>query len=275
MRARTWAAAAAAGAGWYWWENHSLSRTRLTLVCPDLPEAFSGLRIVHLSDLHGAWFGAGQARLLRQVEALRPDLIFLTGDLLCSRKPRLGPALALGQGCADLTPTYFTSGNHEDRMPEEAELLRRGLAASGVVVLEDQLRVLTRGGRRLSVLGLSDRTCRGGDPALRLGQLTRQAAGSFRLLLSHRPERMALYTALGIEVVFSGHAHGGQIRLPGIGGLFAPDQGVLPRYTAGAYRVGPTAMVVSRGLGPSQFPLRMGNRPEIVLVRLIRRPEET
>ena len=87
-------------------------------------------------------------------------------------------------------------------------------------------------------------------------------------MLSHHPEKIALYAACGFDLVFSGHAHGGQVRLPFIGGLFAPGQGIFPKYTSGLYKVGETSIVVSRGLGNSLFPLRVFNRPELVLVTL-------
>ena len=90
----------------------------------------------------------------------------------------------------------------------------------------------------------------------------------FKLLLSHRPEQFEVYVERGIDVVFSGHAHGGQFRIPGLGGLVAPGQGFFPTYTSGIYNKGDSRMVVSRGLGNSIIPIRIFNRPEIVVVTL-------
>ena len=106
----------------------------------------------------------------------------------------------------------------------------------------------------------------GGDGAL--SQQLAQAGDRFSLVLSHRPELLPAYAEAGADLVLSGHAHGGQVRLPGIGGLFAPGQGILPRLTSGVHARGETRLVVSRGLGNSAFPLRVFNPPEIVTVTL-------
>jgi hypothetical protein len=95
-----------------------------------------------------------------------------------------------------------------------------------------------------------------------------EEAAAFQILLSHRPEMLSLYSEYGFDLVFSGHAHGGQFRIPFVGGLVAPNQGLLPKYTAGKHEAGDTAMIVNRGLGNSLFPFRIFNRPEIVEVTL-------
>jgi predicted MPP superfamily phosphohydrolase len=92
---------------------------------------------------------------------------------------------------------------------------------------------------------------------------------TYTVLLSHRPELFDCYVAKGADLVFSGHAHGGQFRLPFLGGVFAPDQGLFPTYDAGLYQQKGTSMIVSRGLGNSLFPFRVNNRPEIVVVTLL------
>lgn len=91
---------------------------------------------------------------------------------------------------------------------------------------------------------------------------------SYSILLSHRPELFETYVACGVDLILSGHAHGGQFRLPFVGGLIAPDQGLFPKYDAGLYTDGNTNMIVSRGLGNSIIPIRFNNRPEIVLINL-------
>ena len=102
--------------------------------------------------------------------------------------------------------------------------------------------------------------------ATNLNGLTEDLKG-YNILLSHRPELIDIYASFNINLVFSGHAHGGQIRIPFIGGIIAPNQGLFPKYTSGLYEVKNTKMVVSRGLGNSAFPIRINNRPEIVVVR--------
>jgi predicted MPP superfamily phosphohydrolase len=90
----------------------------------------------------------------------------------------------------------------------------------------------------------------------------------FTLLLSHRPEMFDTYVEKDVDLVFSGHAHGGQFRIPFVGGVFAPNQGLFPKYDSGIYSEGNTTMVVSRGIGNSAFPFRINNRPEVILVEL-------
>lgn len=99
-------------------------------------------------------------------------------------------------------------------------------------------------------------------------QCTEDGGRAFTLLLTHRPELLPVYAGCHIDVAFAGHAHGGQVRVPGVGGLFAPSQGVLPKLTEGVHVLGRTQLVVSRGLGPSVVPMRVNNRPELVVVDL-------
>jgi hypothetical protein len=147
---------------------------------------------------------------------------------------------------------------------------------AGVIVLEDEAIPLERNGETITLLGLADPdfTVKGdmfGEvPAMvstKLKNLIGDESG-YTILLSHRPELLETYVNCGIDLVFAGHAHGGQFRLPFIGGLVAPNQGLFPKYDAGLYTDGGTSMVVSRGIGNSIIPLRFNNRPEIVLVEL-------
>lgn len=156
--------------------------------------------------------------------------------------------------------------------------LEAGLAARGVRVLRDGWTPLARGGEEIALLGLDDPGFAAGEDwtlaegldqtQARLSALLAQAGDRFSLVLSHRPELLPAYAEAGADLVLSGHAHGGQVRLPGIGGLFAPGQGILPRLTSGVHARGETRLVVSRGLGNSAFPLRVFNPPEIVTVTL-------
>lgn len=146
----------------------------------------------------------------------------------------------------------------------------------GVVVLEDKAIPLENDGEKITLIGLSDPdfTIRGdafGEvPAMTSTKLRNlmDAKNGYTILLSHRPELFETYVDCDVDLVLSGHAHGGQFRLPFIGGLIAPNQGLFPKYDAGLYTDNNTNMIVSRGLGNSIIPLRFNNRPEIVLVEL-------
>lgn len=251
------------------WQNDGLMLTRYTAALPGLPAELEGLTLVQVSDLHSKRLGEGQEVLLDAISRAEPDVILLTGDLVDGRRPALEPALELGRGAAALAPTYYVTGNHETSLPWKTyEQIEDGLESAGVVLLDNRTEELTLpGGGRLVLTGLC-------DDNLRDGTLERLSAAwpedAFTVLLAHEPQYIENYAKSGVDLVFSGHAHGGQIRLPLVGGLFAPGQGFLPKYTAGIYKLGETRMVVSRGIGGSLFPQRVFNRPEVVAVTLER-----
>lgn len=267
---------------WALWANKALALHQIPLASDHLPAAFAGLRIAHLSDLHNARFGRENRRLLDKLAQAQPDLIVLTGDLIDARRTNLDRALAFAVRAAGLAPTYYVPGNHEARLPAaQYQRLRQGLTAVGVTVLEHERVTLTRGGDRLTLLGLADqafaRTQGDHRPAAQLAaealEALQTAEDGYTILLVHRPESFPVYAALGADLVLSGHTHGGQVRLPGLGGLFAPSQGFFPRYDAGLYRQGQASLVISRGLGNSLAPLRLNNRPEVVVLTLSPGPQ--
>lgn len=278
MNRRGWQSAAALGAAaglaaWLAWGNRSVALHRIAVACPRLPEAFTGFRIALVSDLHDTAFGRGNRRLLARLAEARPDLIAVTGDILHSRRPDGAVAAAFAEAAAGLAPTYFVTGNHEARVRDVYRRLEARMEAAGVQVLRGGSSFLVRGGDFLQIIGLDDpcfyRTAPAASALARdLARL--RAPDTFTVLLVHRPELLELYAAAGVDLVLCGHAHGGQVRLPGIGGLLAPGQGLFPAYDGGLYRAGDTQMVVSRGLGNSVCLPRIGNRPEVVLVELMR-----
>lgn len=254
---------------WVLWGNKALQCNAYTHLSPDLPEAFDGYRIAHVSDLHNAQMGRDNAELLALLEQAQPDMIAITGDLIDSRRTDVQVALDFVAQAVKIAPCYYVTGNHEARVAEYATL-RDGLLDLGVTVLEDGRAVIERDGQTVSVLGVNDPDFYTDDHmASRLRQLTEGQEG-YTLLLSHRPELFDTYVQSGVDLVLSGHAHGGQFRLPFVGGLIAPHQGFFPEYDAGLYTRGNTSMLVSRGIGNSLFPLRFNNRPEVLLITLRR-----
>ncbi len=256
------------------WANAALTVSHVEL---DLLPGEGSFTIAQVSDLHNAEFGGGNRELLAILEEAEPDLIAITGDLIDSRRTDPAPALAFLEGAVELAPVCYVTGNHEFRAYDAYQDLKSQMEELGVIVLENESMVLEE--VPLRVIGLDDpsfgvRSDPSATPEQILqGALTALApqAGEEDLrtvLLAHRPEYVELYAQHGADLVLSGHAHGGQVRLPGVGGLYAPGQGFLPAYTSGLYQIGETSLVVSRGLGNSLFPLRVNNRPEVVLVEL-------
>lgn len=259
------------------WANARVWNARVEIRDEKIPAAFDGFVLCQVSDVHNEARGEGNAALLRALREAAPDLICITGDFLDSRRTDLDFALELAGQLAEIAPAVYVTGNHEARL-KDLSALEAGLAARGVRALRDGWMPLARGGEEIALIGLDDPGFAAGEDwtlsegldqtQARLSALLAQAGDRFSLVLSHRPELLPAYAEAGADLVLSGHAHGGQVRLPGIGGLFAPGQGILPRLTSGVHARGETRLVVSRGLGNSAFPLRVFNPPEIVTVTL-------
>lgn len=258
---------------WLLWANSSPAATQVTVASDALPEAFEGFKIAHVSDLHNAVFGRKNEKLLSLIRAAKPDIIAITGDLIDSRHTDIDSALAFVEAAAEIAPVYYVTGNHESRL--DFDEIEPRLIAAGARVLRNEAEDIGRGGERIRLAGIDDpsfiRT--GGTAEERAAAELEQlgdGGGTFTVLLAHRPELVEVYAGYGAGLVLSGHAHGGQVRLPLLGGLYAPGQGLLPEYDSGLYSLGETQMVVSRGLGNSVAPLRVNNRPELVIVTLSR-----
>lgn len=261
-------------AAWLIWGNTALMISRVTVKDEGIPAAFDGFRIAQVSDLHNAEFGEGNARLLDMLRNAAPDIIVITGDLVDANRTDIPLALHFASEAVKIAPVYYVTGNHEGALRSYGTL-REGLEQAGVTVLKNAVTALERGGESVKLIGLDDvnfafrEELSSGPGALLEEKLNALGTGGgFSIVLAHRPEYIDYYAAAGAGLVLSGHAHGGQFRLPFIGGLIAPGQGLFPKYDAGLYRSGGTQMVVSRGLGNSVIPLRVNNRPEIVLVTL-------
>ncbi len=260
---------------WTVWSNKALMVSTISISSSHIPAAFSGFRIAQVSDLHNSEFGKNNTELLKLLSESRPDIIAITGDLIDANHTDVGIALGFAQESVRIAPTYYVTGNHEAASPQY-DTLKAGLEEAGVIVLEDEAVSLERNGETITLLGLGDPdfTVKGdmfGETSAMVSTKLKNlddGEGGYTILLSHRPELFETYVNCSIDLVFAGHAHGDQFRLPFIGGLVAPNQGMFPQYDAGLYTDGSTSMVVSRGIGNSIIPFRFNNRPEIVLVEL-------
>lgn len=260
--------------GWIVWGNKALMINEITIKNEKIPDSFSGFRIAQISDLHNAEFGKDNKKLLSLLETCEPDVILLTGDLVDSRNTDIEIAISFSEKASAISPTYYVSGNHEARI-DEYEDLTEGLENAGVQVLKNEIVLLEESGESICVAGMEDPSfvtdyLFGDSETLAINVLSELISDEdiFTILLSHRPELFDVYVACKADLVFSGHAHGGQFRLPFIGGIVAPNQGLFPEYDAGQFKEGSTNMIVSRGIGNSILPFRVNNRPEIVLVEL-------
>lgn len=256
------------------WQNNDIVTSKIDYSNSKLPKEFNGYKIVHISDLHNKRFGKGQKRLLKKVKAACPDIIVVTGDLIDRRRYDLETALIFINGAMKIAPVYYVPGNHE-AWSGQYDNIKYELSSLGVEVLDDVKMELTEGKGKIEILGLSDPAfltdsySKGTNLSKLEENLINMSDYSiFQILLCHRPELFHLYVNANIEITFSGHAHGGQFRLPFIGGLIAPCQGFFPKYTSGVHEEKQSTLVISRGLGNSIIPIRIFNRPEIIVLTL-------
>ncbi len=256
------------------WGNTALELNEYTVCSAEIPAQFSGFRIAHVSDVHNTEMGDDNKKLLSVLREAEADIIAITGDLIDSRNTDIEIALSFAEKAVQIAPCYYVTGNHEARVAEYDELKKR-LVELGVVVLDNKRVDLEKNGEALTFIGVDDpdfTTDYLFDDSKSVIEMQMQRLydedSGYTVLLSHRPELFDVYSENGADLILSGHAHGGQFRIPGIGGIYAPHQGFFPEYDAGVYIDGDTSMIVSRGIGNSIFPLRVNNRPEVVLIEL-------
>ncbi len=257
------------------WQNNHITISNYEYINSKIPKGFYGYRIVQISDLHNKDY---HGKLLEEIKKTNPDVIIITGDLIDRRCTRIDIAEEFVQEAVKIAPIYYVSGNHE-QLSGEYEVLKEKLKKANVQIIDNSYIVLNKSGDEIGLMGIADPAIQENEQTYlwddntqyvkdRITELYEGADSNFNILLSHRPEQFPIYKEANLDLVFCGHAHGGQMRIPFIGGIVAPNQGFFPKYTEGIYSEGVTSMVVSRGLGNSIIPLRIFNPPEVVVVTL-------
>lgn len=251
--------------------NINFRTTNISISNEKIPDGFNGFTIAHISDLHNTCFGKENDKLLNKIKAAEPDIIIITGDLIDSRHTNIEVGINFAVNALKIAPVYYVNGNHESRISEYKEIESK-LSQAGVNVLINKTAEIHRLNDKITVSGIE-------DPAFYSVNNTKENIkdllnrtkfddASYNILLSHRPEAFDAYVEKNFDLVFSGHAHGGQFRIPFAGGVLAPGQGLFPKYDSGLYTEDGTSMIVSRGLGNSIFPFRINNNPEIIIAKL-------
>ena len=239
-----------------------------TLELRDLPESFAGFRILQLSDLHGDEFGRDEKTLLAAIRRAEPDLIAITGDLV-DEKADLPRVEAMLPELTAVAPCYYVTGNHEWASGCVGELCAL-LERYGVTVLHNDYRVVEKDGAGLLLGGVEDPN--GRADMIRPDQFVQNVRAAYPdacfVLLAHRNYWPEKYPELPVDVILCGHAHGGIVRLPFVGGVLGTDRLLFPRDTEGTIVSGPYTMVVSRGLGNVRGTLRLFNNPELTVTVL-------
>lgn len=229
-------------------------------------------RLVFISDLHERSFGKNNEKLINKIDALAPDAIFIGGDTVDSYAKVGGEYEPLFEALPQIANTYLILGNHEYSAKRNLEIM--GVAENcGIRVLEDESDTLVCNGNTLNIIGMADYLCENivyRTLAERFDKINvPYYSDRFNIVLSHRPCELESMSERGIDLMICGHTHGGQMRLPFVGGVFSPGCAKLfPKYDMGYFGVNKMDLIISSGLGASAIPLRLFNRPEITVIDL-------
>lgn len=259
---------------WIAYGNTDLEINKFNIKSENILAEFDNFRIVQVSDLHNSEFGENNEKLITMLKKADADIIAITGDMIDSRNTDVDVAISFAQKAVNIAPVYYVNGNHESRVLGEYEKLKQGLTDAGVTILENSSADITIGDEAITLIGINDPTFRMEfvDDTMEQNiahQLEDMIPDNdnYKVLLAHRPEYFDVYAG-NVDLVLSGHAHGGQFRIPFIGGLVAPGQGFFPEYYEGSHIKENTEMIVSRGIGNSIIPFRINNKPEIIVAEL-------
>ena len=255
------------------YEDHILKTTRYEINNKKIPNEFNNYKIVHISDFHNERSVILNKSLVNKIKQECPNVIVITGDFIDSYRTVINRSISLVKEIVEVAPIYYVAGNHESRI-REYRIFEQELKKIGVNILNNEYLTIKKGTSEIELIGIK-------DPSFisnywdRYKKIIKRHIDKldynrelFTILLIHRPELFDLYVEENINLIFTGHAHGGQVRIPFIGGVLAPNQGFFPKYTQGTHKKNNTTMVISRGIGNSKFPFRVNNRPELVITTL-------
>ena len=238
-----------------------------------IPESFSGFKIVHLSDAHSETTPG----LINRIYEEKPDIIVCTGDMTDDNEKSFSPTVSLTKSLLKIAPVYMVTGNHDLARPDFS-LLEGVLQKLGAKFLHNERVILKRGDDEISLSGISDSSSLTGKKISKHINSAIKTLGKselYDILLFHRANLFEFLDGGGFDLVLSGHMHGGQMRLPVVGGVVSPKSSIMsdsklfrPKYFAGAYSYSDMTMIVSRGLGNPMLLPRLFNPPEMVVITL-------
>ena len=276
-------AASIIAAGYALISNRQLRVTEYNMPVSKLPKSFDGKKILLIADLHKKRYGDRFDNLINSCAACEPDYIFFAGDLYSRDEGDMLPKITLMKRLVSIAPTYYVLGNHETDNMDNCEALCFRMKQTGVKVLRNDMAYLLNDGRAVAVYGaqLPQRYYRNKDfshknlPKLNADVLERLMGKTDKnvcnFLISHNPFPFEAYAEWGADAVFSGHCHGGIIRLPLIGGLLSPERKFFPRYTKGIYETEGKNAISSMALTVGLGKFRLNNPAEIMLITLVKR----
>lgn len=231
-------------------------------------KVISNIRIVCLSDQHLKEFGKDNERLINEIDKLSPDIIAIVGDMNMENQPdNYGSVVSLCKNLNEIAPVYYSLGNHEiDAMLFGKSNIYKDIKAAGIKIFNNELETVNVNGTSIDIIGLTQNPAEYDEYGRVFFEKAMEKDNNFKLLLVHYPEHfLGTLEDYEIDLALTGHAHGGQIRLPLIGGLYSADQGFFPELCDGCQEIGNSTVIVSRGLGRSGILPRINNKPEIVI----------
>lgn len=247
----------------YGLKNTKLKLTSYEYTSAKVPKDFDGYKILQISDLHHKNFGTNQKKLIRLIQKQEPDLILLTGDIIDEEHTDMSSVRDLLEGICDLAPVYYITGNHEllsEAKNQYAELLAL-FVQYGVTDLDDSSVEIKKGNSSIFLYGQKFRSYYVKD-YLKLADTSK-----FNILMYHCSDYFDITSQYGYDLIFSGHTHGGIVRLPFLGGVFGNDKELFPKYAGGIHQQEGSTLISSCGLGDAKI-RRFNNPPEVVLVTL-------
>lgn len=257
-------------------QNKRIVKTRYELQSKNVKNA---VRIVHISDMHSTSF----KNIIKKIDDEKPNIIAITGDLINDKRKNQDKMLEYVNEMSKIALVFYVTGNHERRLDNFDEIMKK-ISESGAHVLLDRCETVNVNDSNITILGLDEKqgtfeaykqmakgTFKYRDSSIYFDMIN--DFDGFKLVLSHFPENFALindlsYNKYDFDLMLAGHAHGGQLRLPFIGPVLSPGQGWFPKYACGKHGDRP-CLIVSRGMGNSEFPLRLFNHPEIIVIDII------
>ncbi|MGN1013584.1 MAG: metallophosphoesterase [Clostridia bacterium] len=258
--------------------NNCLKITKYKVKNSKLPDNFNNMKIVHISDVHSKIFGKNNEEFIKKVKKINPDIIIMSGDIIDDSTKDVNSSITSLKEIYSNYPTFYSIGNHERKLGYKSykkyiELLRD----NGVNVLVNEGVYFKRGKEEIKINALKFRenmqpkilTEEKKEKYIKYmkNKLKDININEFNILIAHDPENFELYEKLGVDLIFSGHIHGGLIRIGKLC-LFSPRRKLFPKYSYGKYKLNNTTLITSSGIGKASIPIRLFNRPEIVEVIL-------
>lgn len=253
-------------------DNNVIEITEILVEDSEIPSAFEGTKILQISDLHNKSYGEDNIILRQKIDEIHPDYIFLTGDMVSSRDTDFTPFYHLVSELGKNYECYYIYGNHElDLKNEDRKEITETLQKYHVNVLDNTEVTLSKEGEEINLYGMWYNPKYYIHEEFQLENMLKimgEAKDGYVILLTHNPDDFAIYAEWGADLTFSGHVHGGMIRLPFIGGLISPNRTLFPVYDAGLYTLSNAQLIVSRGMSRGQTGIRFLNQPELIVVTL-------